>query len=189
MADPLIGSQVEATRHENSARANYVAATRLMRAGYGGGDDPIGAKSVRFFLEKSERSDMNFKVGYVALIVWACASGRPVEPGWVEELARRLRETPFGHGQMAMPAYILRPLVGMPQCLPREGALSLFEAGASNPLLSNALRAAFLDAAAEYELLVFNDPLTARNYYLRASALDGGNIRIKQKIEGLTPAS
>lgn len=189
MADPLIGSQVEATRHENSARANYVAATRLMRAGYGGGDDPIGAKSVRFFLEQSERSDKNFKVGYLALIIWACASDRPVEQGWLEELAWRLQETPFGHGQMAMPAYILRPLVGMPQCLPREAALSLFEAGASNPLLNNALRAAFLDAAAEYELLVFNDPLTARNYYLRASSLDGGNIRLKQKVEGLMPKS
>jgi hypothetical protein len=185
MADPVSGAQMEAIRHENSARANYVAAWSLFKAGLGDKDDPMGGTNIRFFFEQAERADPSFKLGYLGLIVWSCASDRPVEGHWLAAFAERLEHTPFSHGQMPLPGYFLKPLVAMPNCLSRAEVLSLFEAGSRNARSSDSLRAAFLEAAAEYELLVSSNPRAAREYYLRAGAFDPGNLTLKEKIRGL----
>jgi len=186
MGDPLIGAQMEATRHENSARANYVAGQSLFKAGLGDMNDPIGGKSIRFFFEQAERADSGFKLGYLGLIIWSCASERSVEEDWLVAFAERLEYTSFSHGQVPLPAYLLKPLLSMPTCLSRAEALHLFEAGGRNTRVSDSLRSAFLEAAAEYELLVSGNPQAAREYYLRAGAFDPGNLTLKEKIRGLS---
>lgn len=185
MANPLNGAQVEAIRHENSARANYVAAWTLIKAGVGDGGDPMGGNSVRFFFEQAERARPGFKLGHLGLITWACASGRPVERAWLDALAANLLNTPFDHGQRGLPAYLLRPLIAMPTCLSREDVLQLFESGARNVRLRPAISAGFLEAAADYELLVSLDPLGAHAYLSRASALRPDDSRLREKLGGL----
>lgn len=186
MSDPLIGSQIEAIRHEASARANYVAALTLIRAGFGDRDDPMGAKSVRFFLEQTERSDTGFKLGYLALIAWACSSERPVDGVWLYGLSERLETTNFAYGQLSLPMALVKVLTLMPGCLPRNDAIGLFEAGGRNLRIGNRVRSRFLEGAADYELLVQHDPVTASQYYVRAIELDAGNIGPRNKMQGLT---
>ena len=185
MSDPLVGSQIEATRHDTSARANYVAAWSLIKAGIGDSEDPIGGNNIRFYFEQAERSDVGFKIGYLGLIVWACASTRAVETHWLDAFAYKLENTPFSHGQNALPAYLLKPLLATPACLSRDEALRLFEAGSRNKRVRNAVRARFLEAAGDYELLVTNTPHAAHEYYLRASALDRMNSGVKEKRDRL----
>jgi hypothetical protein len=187
VADPLIGTQIEATRHETSARANYVAGWALIKAGRGDKGDPFGGINVRFYFEQAERSDKGFKLGYLGLITWACASGREVEREWLEEFANRLQATTFSHGQLTLPGYLLRPLVSMPKCLPRQDVLELFEAGSRNPRIANHARARFLEAAADYELTVSRDAASAQEYYRRSSALDPANIGSRTKLESSMP--
>lgn len=186
MSDPLLGSQMEAVRHEASARANYVAALTLIRAGFGDRDDPMGAKSVQFFLEQAERSDSGFKLGYLALIAWACSSGRPVDGLWLDGLSERLENTTFAYGQLSLPTALVKLFTLMPGCLPRNDAVRLFEAGGRNLRVGNRVRSRFLEGAADYELLVQHDPVTASKYYMRAIDLDAGNIGPRNKVEGLT---
>lgn len=185
MANPLNGAQVEAIRHENSARANYIAAWTLIKAGVGDGGDPMGGNNVRFFFEQAERVRPGFKLGHLGLITWACASNRPVERAWLDAFAANLLNTPFDPGQRGLPAYLLRPLVAMPTCLSREDVLRLFESGARNVRLRSAVRAGFLEAAADYELLVSLDPSAAHAYLSRASALHPAHSRIRGKLDGL----
>ncbi len=185
MADPLLGAQIEAARHENSARANYVAGFALIKAGFGDRDDPIGANQVRFFFEQAERADRSFKLGYLGLITWACASGRMVEREWLDEFARRLEDTPFSHGQRGLAADLLKPLIAMPECLSHSDAFRLFEAGSRNQRLRNELRAGFLEAGADYALLVAHDPARAHAYLARASALQPRDARLTAKRTAL----
>lgn len=186
MSDPQIGAQIEATRHETSARANYVAALTLIRAGYGDGDDSMGAKNIRFYLEQAERSDRGFKLGYLALIVWACSSERPVDGLWLDGFSGSLENTTFAYGQFSLPAALTKAFAVMPGCLARNDVLRLFEAGSRNFRVGGGIRARFLEGAADYELVVQRDPVSANNYYLRAIELDAGNIGLRNKIKDLT---
>lgn len=185
MSNPLVGSQIEATRHENSARANYVAAWSLIKAGIGDRNDPIGGNSVRFLFEQAERSEDGFKLGYLGLITWSCASGRAVEEAWLASFAEKLEGTRITQGQRALPAYMLKALTAGPACLSRHEALMLFESGGRNPRSRDSLKARFLEAGGDYELLVSRDPDAAHGYYRRASLLDTGSTRLRDKSETL----
>jgi len=192
MGSPLLGSQIEATRHPQSARANHAAALALIKAGYGDAGDPIGGENIRFYLQQSETVDTSFKFGYLGLIVWACASGRQVEQQWIDEFAHRLEHTPFAPKDRALPDLLFKPLLSMPKCLNRQDAIRLFVAGANNKRISNSLRARFLEAAADYELLVSADPRSAQDYLTRSSDISPDDPALRQKLksfEFLKPSS
>jgi hypothetical protein len=183
MGDPLLGAQIEATRHPQSARANHAAALALIKAGYGDAGDPISGENIRFYLQQAETVDTSFKFGYLSLIVWACSSGRLVEQQWINEFAHRLEYTPFAPKDRALPDLLFKPLLSMPKCLTRQDAIKLFVAGANNARISSSLRARFLEAAADYELLVTVDPRSAQDYLKMASAASPGDLVLKRKFE------
>lgn len=185
-ANPLVGTQIEATRHPESARANQEAALALMSAGYGGADDPLGAQNIRFYLEKASTVDSNFKVGYLGLVTWACATNRPVETQWLIAIAYRLEHTPFTPNESTLPDKLLKPLVTMSKCLQRQDALRLFDAGANNPRARIDVRARFLENASDYELLVSHKVESARSYLEKAVSLVPHDHRIRKKLLGYT---
>jgi len=108
-------------------------------------------------------------------------SGRPVERPWLDEFAHRLEHTPFHagsrtSGSLAYPAQYAK-------CLNRQMHLDVC-AGSSNPKISNPLRAQFLEAVADYELLVSLDPL-ARNYLAKASIVSPDDTKLSRKLKSL----
>ncbi|MEN6587379.1 MAG: pilus assembly protein PilF [Sulfuricella sp.] len=183
MGNPLLGTQMEATRHPQSARANHAAALALIKAGYGDASDPIAGNNIRFYLQQSEMADPSFKFGYLGLIIWSCGSGRPVEKQWLDGLSDRLEHTPFAPKDYALPDLLFKPLIRMPKCLSRQDATRLFVAGANNPSIRKSLRARFLEAAADYELLASADPRTAQGYLKMALALSPNDPELRRKLE------
>lgn len=183
LANPLVGAQIEVTRHPESARANHEAGLALFKAGYGDTGDPIGAQNIRFYLEQSEKVDPTFKFGHLSLIVWACASNRPLETRWFDAMAFQLEHTPFAPKDRVLPSLLLKPLVNMPQCLKRQDALLLFEAGAKNSRASQYVRARFLDAASDYELIVSHDTDSAKNYLKRAVSIWPHDAQLNNKLK------
>lgn len=183
LGNPLVGTQIEATRHPQSARANHAAALALIQSGYGDADDPLGGHNVQYYLQQAGAVDTSFKFGYLGLIAWACASGRPVERQWIDEFARRLEHTPFSPRDLELPDHLLKPLFSMPKCLDRQDAIRLFVAGADNSKLTKSLRTRFLEAASNYELLVSVDPSSARNYLEKASAVSPEDIALSRRFK------
>jgi hypothetical protein len=183
LGNPLVGTQIEAAHHPQSARANYTVALILIQSGYGDAGDPLGGHNVRYHLQQAGAVDSSFKYGYLGLIAWACASGRSVERPWIDELARRLEHKPFAPRDRELPDHLLKPLLSMPKCLERHDATRLFEAGAHNTKLTQSLRASFLEAASNYELLVSIDPGSARNYLEKASAISPENIALSRRVK------
>jgi len=183
LGHPLVGTQLEATRHPQSARANYTVALTLIQSGYGDVGDPLGGHNVRYYFQQAGAADSSFKFGYLGLIAWACASGRPVERQWIDEFSRRLEHSPFSPRDRELPDRLLKPLLNMPKCLDRQDAIKLFVAGANNSKLTKSLRTSFLVATSTYELLVSVDPSSARNYLEKASAVSPEDIALSRRLK------
>lgn len=183
LGKPLVGSQIEAARHPQSASANYVAAQTMIQSGYGDIGDPIGGRNVGYYLQQAGKADPDFKSAHLASIVWSCASGRAIAREWLEELIRRLEMSPMGPGDRDLPVDILKPLIAMPTCLQRTEAVRLFVAGAVNPSGGPQLQARFLEAASDYELLVSHDPVSAQDYIARAAAIFPGDVGLRKKLK------
>lgn len=183
LGNPLAGPQVEASRHPQSARTNYSAALALIQSGYGDAGDPIGGLQIQYYLQQAGKVDPSSKIGHLALIVWACASGRPVEKTWVDEFSRRLEHTPFSPQDLELPDRLRTPLLSMPKCLSRQDAIRLFVAGGNNARLAGPIRAHFFEAASNYELLVSLDPASARNHLKNAVAVSPGDPALRRRIE------
>ncbi len=183
LGDPLNGPQIEAERHSQSARANHAAAVALFQAGYGDKDDPIGAHRLRYYLIQASKVDSGFKLAPLTLIIWACASERLVEDDWVNMLEARLEHTAFSPQDNNLPEHLLRPLVTMPKCLPQQDALKLFAAPVRNSRISNAVKSSFVEAAADYELLVSNSPKSARSLLQKAALLAPHDTKLAGKLK------
>jgi hypothetical protein len=140
---------------------------------------------VRYYLQHASEVDPTFKYGAMDLIFWACVTGRQVEPEWLDEFARRLERRAFTPGDMLLPDQILRKVMLSPRCLASPDVIRLLVAGASNPRATATTRADFLEAAADYELLVAHDPASARGHLVRALALTPGNASIDGKLKTL----
>jgi hypothetical protein len=185
LGSPLVGFQIEATRHPQSARANYSAALAMIQSGYGDAGDPVGSVSIKYHLQQAGKVDSSFKLGYLGLIVWSCASGRAVERQWIEEFAHRLEHMPFSPADHDIPDNLLRPLLSMPKCVGRSDAIRLFTAAAVNARANRQLQAKFLEAASDYELLESIDPRSARDLLARAASVWPEDPALRRKLNGL----
>lgn len=185
-SDPLTGSQVEAIHHAESWRANYTAGQLLFKHGHGDAGDPIGGRMIQYHFQKAARLGPSEKLPLIGLISWACASRRPLTDNWPGELAHRLAHTPYSPQDRTLPSALLNIVVPMPDCLDRKTGLALFTAGSQNPNIAPSLRAAFLDAAADYELLGAKDPVSAQALLAKAVALAPGDPALQRKLAGFT---
>ncbi len=181
--DTLRGTQLEAAHHPHSARANYSAAQALFAAGHGDAADPIGGQMIRYHFTQATAASPSNKLSLLGALVWACASGRPIDESWIRELSRRLEYTAFAPKDLELPSDLLRPLIKMPDCLPTEEVIALFEAGSRNSRIPISLRAAFLDAEADYLLLVAVDPNSAKTRLDAAVRLSPENFALRRKQE------
>lgn len=186
LGDPLIGAQLEAQRHPRSARANYGAATALFKAGRGHATQDIAiAKLIQSYYEQAGHADPSFRLGYIGLIVWACASQVSVESKWVDELTNRLEKVPFGPADVNLPNKLAESIISLPTCLQRQQVVKIFEAGVKNPTVRPDIKAQFLERLADYEVIVNHDIKSSRLLLMRALELLPSNNEIKIKLDKL----
>jgi hypothetical protein len=186
LGDPIMGPQLEAQRHPQSASANYEAAAALFRAGRGHAtEDPFLGQTIKTYFEQAGAIDPAFRLGYIGLIVWACASNIAVESRWVDELSSRLKNVPFGPADINLPNTIGDPILAMPSCLNRQQTERLFEAGASNTTATYATRAQFLERLAYYELAVSKDIKSAQFYLAKAVKFSPTDSGLQDKLNNL----
>lgn len=182
LSNSLIGWQIEAMRHPQSARANYSAALVLFKAGYGDKDDSIGGDKIKTLFEKSSNADPAFKLGYIGLISWACASQREVPSSWIISLSDRLEHTTLDLSDRDLPKTLFDTLSNVPNCLSREDVDRLFVAGSMNPKIAAPQRAYFLEYAADYALFALKDAEAAKRYLLKALEITPRAAHLEQKL-------
>lgn len=188
-SDELKGLQTEVSYHPHSPRANYAVASVFMQHGYGAQGDPLGDVLIKHHFLKAGELDPSFKLGYLGLIVWACASGRSPDPGWLDELEQRLRSTPFGPKDREFAADLLPPLLAFKDCIDRPDALRLFMAGSENPRLRNSTKANFLEMAADYELLARADLHSSIRFLKQALKIAPYMQGLREKLDSQEAAA
>lgn len=187
--DGLEGAQMEVSYHPRSPRANYEAAAALMKNGYGAQGDPLGEVLVQYHFREAGKLDPSFKLGYLGLIMWACASERPLDTLWLDELEQRLKDTPFGPKDRDLAADLLPPLLANKSCIDRSQALRLFTAGSTNSRIGDNARASFLETAADYELLAYADIGSAIQFLKRAVGVAPFRKGLREKLDSLERAN
>lgn len=173
--DDLQRTLIEAEHHPASSRAQHAAGVAL-------DDLPQAAmpQSKIFALARQRYQsalalDPAFKMGLLGLIQLNCKAALPVEPDDLQELARRLRETPFAPGDRTVLYNLKEMSISGPPCLSRTDVASLFAAALANPGVSSGVQSMLHSWHADYLWLHERDMAAARQALGQSLALNPGN--------------
>ena len=124
-------TQIEAQHHPESARTHFDAGRALAARGQITADSPQYSFA-RIHYERAGQFDPNFKMSWLGLIHLNCMVGKSAEAEWIDELARRLRETPFGPGDRNVLYGVKEMSIAGALCLDRGAVEKLFAAASAN---------------------------------------------------------
>lgn len=174
-------TQIEAQHHRTSARAQYQAGLTL--AGFADAalpDSPVHAFA-RSHYEQASELDPNFKLGWLGLIHLNCKAGMDVGRAEIDELSRRLQETPFAPGDKNVLYSLKEMSIAGSLCLTRGEIDELFAAALANRLVSPWVRSTLHSWHADYLWLRERDLLAARVALGQSLALVPTNVSNRLK--------
>ncbi len=179
--DEVRRSQIEARNHPASARAQHEAGLVLAALPEAAVVNSLTLTSARHHFEMAGALDPNFKMSWLGLIHLHCQAATPVARADVNELARRLRETPFAPGDRTVLYELKEMSVAGSICLGRTDVDALFDAALGNPGVSPSVRAMLHSWHADYLWLHERDMAAARDALTQSLALNRSNASNRLK--------
>lgn len=178
-------TQIEAQHHPASARAHYDAGRALAKhTGPLSPEDPVFF-FVRSHYEQAGKLDPGFKFGWLGLIQLNCQAGIPAGRAEIDELSRRLRETPFAPGDRSVLYSLKEMSIDGTICLGRPDMEMLFSAASSNPTASLPTLAALYSWYADYLVLREKDLMAAEGALAKSLQLAPANPSNRLKMAQL----
>ena len=174
-ADTFRRTQIEAQHHRNSARAQYEAGRILSGVPDARLAETPAFSFARGHFERASEIDRNDKLGLLGLIHLFCLSGTPVTHDLIDNLTRRLRETPFAPGDRNILYAIKEFSIEGKLCLNRRQVDELFTAALTNPKAAVSARAKIYSWHADYLWLHEKDLAAARESLDKSLRLIPGN--------------
>ncbi|WP_254425582.1 pilus assembly protein PilF [Polaromonas sp. A23] len=168
-------TQIEAQHHRTSARAQHEAGLTL--AGLPGAasrNSPTYAFA-RTHYEMAGELDPNLKMNWLGLIHLNCQAGLPAKQADIDELSRRLRETPFAPGDTGVLYNLKEMSIAGSVCLSRPETDAVFAAALANPGVSPGIQAILHSWHADYLWLHEHDVVAARSALGQSLALNPSN--------------
>lgn len=160
--DEIRRTQIESQHHPESARAHYDAGRAIGQLGASADAEAPAFFFARTHFERASELDASFKLGWLGLIHLNCRAGRDVESAWIEELARRLQQAPFGPGDESLMYSLKEMAIVGTLCLDRVDIELLFAAARANPSVTPSVRAKLHSWLADYLALGMHDAGAAR---------------------------
>ncbi len=178
----ILRTQIEAQHHRSSPRAQYEAGRALASQPEATRADSPAYSFARAHFERTGELDPGFKLGWLGLIYLNCRAGIPAETGWIAELARRLRNMPFGPGDSGILLVLKDLSISGTLCLKRADVEQLFAAALDNPTAAPHHRVDMHSWLADYLVLGVRDLPAAQTALERALAIAPYNSanRLKQ---------
>lgn len=168
-------AQVEASNHPSSARAQHEAGVSLAGLPEAALRDSPSYALARMHYELAGKLDPNLKMSWLGLIHLNCKAGMPPEPADVNELSRRLRETPFAPGDTGVLYNMKEMSIAGSVCLSRPEMDAVFAAALANPRVSQGIQAILHSWHADYLWLHEHDLVAARRALGLSLALNPSN--------------
>lgn len=160
--DEIRRTQIESQHHPLSPRTHYDAGHALVSWLEIDSAESPQYYFARTHFERAGAIEPGFKPSWLGLIHLNCLVGKPPDTGWVDELARRLQETPLSPGDRTLLHGVKEMAVAGTLCLPRRDVERLFAAASANPSASPPVRATLYSWLADYLTLVAGDLAAAR---------------------------
>lgn len=179
-------TQLEAQHHEDSARAQYEAGLILASLAEAASVDSPAYAFARAHYERAGGLAADFKLPWLGLIGLNCTAREPVPREWIEELGRRLRETPFAPGDRNVLYGLKETAIAGSLCLSRPDVDSLFAAALANPGVSTHVQEILHSWHTDYLWLHEHDLAAARVALTQSLALNPSNPSNRLKLAQLT---
>lgn len=174
-------TQIESQHHRTSPRAQYQAGLTLA----GLPDASLSTTPIHVFArrhyELAGELDPNFKLGLLGLIHLNCKAGLQADQVEIEELSRRLRETPFAPGDRNLLYSLKEMSIAGSLCLARTDVDGLFAAALANPGVLPGIRAMLHSWHADYLWLREHDLPAARSALAMSLSLAPANASNRLK--------
>lgn len=155
--DDVRRTQIEAQHHRGSSHAQYEAGIVLAGLPEAASPaSPIHAFAKRHY-ELAGELDRDSKFAWLGLIHLNCKAGMPVEKAWINELSRRLRESPFAPADRNLLYSLKEMSIDGTICLARPDMERLFSAALSNPTVQPFVLAMLYSWYADYLMLREHD--------------------------------
>lgn len=155
-------TQIEAQNHPASARARHEAGISLAGLPDAALRDSPTYASARTHYEMAGKLDPNLKMSWLGLIHLDCKAGMPAKPADVQELSRRLRETPFAPGDTGVLFNMKEMSIAGSVCLSRSEMDGVFASALANPGVSPGIQSILHSWHADYLWLHEHDLAAAR---------------------------
>jgi hypothetical protein len=172
---------IEAEHHPASSRAQNEAGVALDNLPQAAISDSEVYSLANAHFRAALALDPNFKMGWLGLIHLRCKAGLPSAESDVNELKRRLRETPFAPGDQNALYNVKVMAISGTSCLNRSDVDGLFAAAIANPGINSWVQSILLSWHADYLLLREHDISAARNSLGRSMALNPANLSNRLK--------
>lgn len=173
--DEVRRTQIEVQHHKKSAHAQHEAGVVLaMLPESAQPDSPIHAFA-RVHYELASELDPHSKFALLGLIHLNCTARLPVEQVWVNELSRRLRETPFAPADRNVLFSLKEMSIDGAICLGKPDVQAAFASAFANPSVSPFVLAMLYSWYADYLMLREHDRLAAKEALARSLQLNPAN--------------
>ena len=179
-ADEFQRTQIEATDHPDSARANYEAARVVMQRTFESGNgSPLAYHMVNFHLNRAGALDKNSKSPLIGLLYLNCAAGLPKDIAIQTSLRERFSSTRFSFADRAVVQSLSDLLLERRLCLDSQEVKQLIEAGLSNPSADGLMRGMIYAVAMDYAAAIAHSIPQALAYAQAAVANDPDNVAFR----------
>lgn len=169
--DEVRRTQIEAQHHRGSARSQFEAGRILANLPEAALKNSSVHVLAMAHFERAGELDGKSKASWLGMVFLSCRAGSAVAQEWVDELARRLGQTPFAPGDSTI-LYALKEMeTAGSRCLARHDVERLFAAARSNPTVSPHVRIRLHSWLADYLALGARDLPAAEIELDRALAI------------------
>jgi hypothetical protein len=182
-ADEFHRTQIEASDHPGSARANYQAATVAMQRTYeSGGGGPMAYNMVQFHFKLSAKLDKNSKAPLMGLLYLDCTAGMPKNTDALEQMQARFATARFTFGDRTVVQSLSALFVENRLCLDDREVTALINAALSNPSADGPLRGMIYAVAMDHAAAKMRNAPLALTYAMAAVASDPGSVALRVNL-------
>lgn len=174
-------TQVEVQHHPASARAQNEAGSILSSLPEAAISTSVVYATARSSFLLASQIDPNMKVGLLGLVDLDCKAGLPMARAELDELSRRLRETPFSPGDRSVLYGLKETAIAGSICYTRSDVDRLFSDAITNPGVSPGVRSILHSWHADYLWLREHDLGAAREALKQSLALNPSNLSNRLK--------
>ncbi len=177
-------TQLEATIHPNSARANFEAGVALVEKTFlsANGGNSLAYQTARFHFRRAAELNRNDKAALINQMYLGCLTGAPKDAALQIALNERFATTPFPPGDRGVVQSLSELLVENRLCLNDAEVQALLDAALSNPAATGSIRGMIYAVAMDYAVAKTGSLPLGLNYARAAVASDPSDVPLRVNL-------